>query len=217
MRGTPISSSSDFPHTAVFERAGPNGNVYTIAFDNREFVEGWRTVPMAAWFVVLIFSVIPVAMMLPDNMLHWWAVIWVIAFAASFFYFKQPWKVKRTIELDFGTDQLRVLRNGKVENSRQLTSLANLTVDEHPNAEVSRIDRMAHGEKKPKMYEKQHCLFGWFGAGGAEQVMLVNRAEWPNHQSLFEVRQAIMWAIEQAPSRNASAPASPQTIKPPLD
>ncbi len=42
MTGTLISNASDFPHTAVFEREGPAGAIYTIAFDNMEFGDGGR-------------------------------------------------------------------------------------------------------------------------------------------------------------------------------
>ena len=73
--------------------------------------------------------------------------------------------------------------------------MQNLTVENHPEAEFERADRMEKGEKTLKEAEKQHCLIGWFGPGGAEQVVLITRAEWPNLNSLFEVRQAVLWAI----------------------
>ncbi len=119
-------------------------------------------------------------------------------FAGLIIRLKHPWKMKRAIELDFGADQLRVFKGQKLKISRQLSRMANLTVEDHPDAEHARITRQEHGKKSPKDVEKQHCLIGWFGAGGAEQVMLLARAEWPCRNSLFEVRQAILWAIEQA-------------------
>jgi hypothetical protein len=222
MMGERISSESDFPKTAVYERNGPNGSVYTVAFDNREYDESWRMFFVFAWLMVLIFSLIPVAMMLPDGLIEWWIVVWLMAMAGSFFYLKQPWKLKRAIELDFGADQLRVLRNGRLDNSRRLSTMANLTVEDHPDAEVSRLRRQERRQRRPSVNEKRHCLIGWFGAGGAEQVILLTRAEWPSRHTLFEVRQAILWAIEKAgsgasPEAKEAVRAYRDTIKPPLD
>jgi len=223
MMGTRISTASDFPHTAVYERDGPNGHIYTVAFNNKEYAEGWRQWLLTVGVLVLFSGGLVGCGIVTSAQVPYWMIVWTILFIAWVVYFKEPWKVKRAIELDFGTDQLRVLRNRKVEASRQLTRLANLTVDEHPDAEAARVDRTSRGERKPSRKEKQHCLMGWFGTGGAEQVMLVSRAEWPNHNSLFEVRQAVLWAIEKASSKARGSPGfeppAPiaQTIKPPLD
>ena len=48
-------------------------------------------------------------------------------------------------------------------------------------------------------FQKQHCLFGWFGVAGAEKVMLLATVGMAaRRNSLFEVRQALLWAMETA-------------------
>lgn len=134
-------------------------------------------------------------------------------------------KMRRVIEIDFGKDEFRVLRNGSTTVKRQLQRLTNLTIERHPEAELEY--RKLNGRLGPK--QKQHCLFGFFGAMGAEKVLLVSRYEYPSQDSLYQVSQAILWAIKETASRPASAPAKaperpepqavpqPVGIKPPLD
>jgi hypothetical protein len=77
--------------------------------------------------------------------------------------------------------------------------------------------------------QKQHCLFGWFGIGGAQKICLVCKVEWPNKNSLTEAQAAIMWARERAQNDfktrqtgEAAGPAAGRRteeggMKPPLD
>lgn len=225
MTGNRISADSDFPHTAVYERAGPNGNVYTVAFDNPEYVEGFLPfLVMAGWLAVFAASVALVAVLSDARLIPWYVSL-AVAFGPAglyFWKFRQPWNIKRAIELDFGADQLRLFRNGRLEGNRRLSGMANLTVEDHPDAGASRLNRQERRQRRLSMNEKRHCLIGWFGAGGAEQVILLTRAEWPSRHTLFEVRQAIMWAIEKAgsgasPEAREAARSFMETIKPPLD
>ena len=227
MTGTRISTPSDFPHTAVYA----DGSVYTVAFDNLEYsnLRKFTTVIIGTAIVILGVVVLvgftaraATALGLPE-----FAGPAASAAIGIFLFWRgamRPFKFKRAIELDFGHDELRVLKNGKPVIRRQLTRLANLTVEDHPEAEMNRLNRQARGQNNILIEtEKQHCLIGWFGAGGAEQVMLLTRAEYPSRHSLFEVRQAIMWAMERA-SAGGTQQAGPEplapsteTIKPPLD
>jgi len=71
---------------------------------------------------------------------------------------------------------------------------------------------------------------GWFGAGdtGTNQVILLTRYEFPKIHSLFEVGQAMNWALKRYMSAVPSPsmqfvpvddeqPAKAQGLKPPLD
>lgn len=220
--GLRISSTADFKNVAVYERTGPRGRIASIVFANPEYDESWRA--NASLFGVLLVAIGFSAgvFLIPDGAQILWWVFGIAVFLLVLNKAKMPWKIKRTIELDFGADALRVLRDGKAEQQHALSRLANLTVEPHPEAEIERLARQERGEKKPTRKEQQHCLFGWFGAGGAERVMLIARAEWPNSNSLFEVRQAIIWARERTQSHKTSEPAQQAQapsggLAPPLD
>ncbi|MEZ5749401.1 MAG: hypothetical protein R3D83_05770 [Caenibius sp.] len=111
---------------------------------------------------------------------------------------------------------------------------------DHPQTELERANRMRKNLNSPGKYEKTHCLFGHFGVGGAEKVWIVQRVEWPKQNSLYEVGQAISWAMEKGrrameqqaeampplvdPLATPARQAAPQpqsdragSIKPPLD
>lgn len=130
-----------------------------------------------------------------------------------------PQRTNGAIELDFAGDQLRVLRNGRTKVTRQLTRLTNLTIEPHPQAMVEHQRR--GGKIGP--FQKTHCLFGFFGAGGAEKVLLVCRWEFPSHESLLEVLKAVQWVVEKVnsgfgPPEETGEPMQRRGgIKPPLD
>jgi hypothetical protein len=229
MTGRRISTSADFPRAVVYENAGPGGGVYTVAFDNAEFSGGREMLSMIAGILVLLASAafsgtlgdIALWLGLP-------AFAGSVATAAYGVYLMVrvfwPWTIRRAIELDFARDELRVLKGARTVLTRPLSRLANLTVEDHPDAELARQQRQQNGQKAMKNSEKTHCLIGWFGVGGAEQVMLLTRAEYPSRHSLFEVQQAVRWVMDRASSGAASAPhtdgakrRTDETIKPPLD
>jgi len=79
----------------------------------------------------------------------------------------------------------------------QLLQLKHVTVDRHPDTELERYERQEKRRKGPGIKEQTHCLFGWFGRGGAEQIILVSRLEWPCRNSLREVREAIEWVCTE--------------------
>ena len=199
-----INSPEDFPRVAIYERAGAGGPIYRVTFYNKEFVRGWSAVPRGLFGLAAGLAFVPVMAFLTvtaENM----GVSWVSGAAAGLLLYGilfanlwRPAKSLRVIELDKGADKLRVLRSGRLELERQLSRMANLTVDAHPEAEYKRAVRLEKGNQTLSDEEKSHCLIGWFGAGGAEKVVLITRAEWPCHHSLFEVRQAVLWARERA-------------------
>jgi hypothetical protein len=221
--GTRISSAADFPHVAVYQDAGP---VFSVAFKNREqrslgnqmlWMGG---IPVAV--MVFFGGVVAPAMEIDGYRGTAWGFGMLGAFilpAVMFRIAMGPTRSRRVIELDFRRDRLRVLRNGKEALARELSRLHNLTVEPHPMAQ--RETREKGGALGP--FQKQHCLFGWFGAGGAEKVMLLARWEWPNQDSLFEVRQAVQWARERRGSlrgedeAQAAGQGAPSGMKPPLD
>jgi hypothetical protein len=226
--GTSIGSAADFSRTAVYLRTEETGPVYAVAFDNPEYVSGFTWESLV--FVLLLFAAVPGGIFAAGYGqqigIPWWVTVLLelAILSAVFQRAKNPHLIPRRIELDVGRNQLNVLRKGYVEESRQLNRLSNLTVEPHPEAGFRRQERIERGEKGLKPEEKQHCLFGWFGAGGAQKVLLVARYEWPNQDSLFEVRQAIQFAREHAAGGTAESTgtgpaggtAAEDTI-PPLD
>jgi len=219
-----IDKPGDFPTVEVYERTEPTGKVYRIVFKNLEFEEEkglMGCLYTLAW--VLTFVTLPIISLwigsigVPGLL----ALLFCIGgYIVLFKKFSAPWSIDRTIEFDTRTGALRVLRKGRVEIERPYKRLVNLTVEDHPDAEFKRSDRQQRGEKNLKIEEKQHCLIGWFGEGGAEQVILLYRAEWPCRNSLFEVQQAIMWTLQKiTESIGPDDPfsAGPDTMKPPLD
>ena len=221
--GTRISTPADFPNVAVYAREELGGAVYTIAFTNMEFGTAWRrALGIAHVFLIVL---IPITLgnlgfgndLLIAAPLVYAAVLVVLNFSGISRFFP-PYPYRREIELDYRDGSMRVKRNGHLMVERSLVNLHNLTVEDHPDAEFSRRSRELRGERRLSNNEKQHCLFGWFGGGGAEQMPLVTRMEWPNRNSLYEVRQAIVWTLGQA-----AGPAAQETtgerrgIKPPLD
>ncbi|MDP2619203.1 MAG: hypothetical protein Q8P46_03355 [Hyphomicrobiales bacterium] len=217
---------------AVFEQTRATGPLFRIVFRNHEFVD--RLLPEAGWLANapanLIFAVLfvgfPFFLFAGIGVGDEIGIPWGIsaaailgAYAWGFMKFKSLRTLNRIIELEPGADRLRVLMGGTVSVERQLSRLASLTVEPHPEVEVHRMRRQERKQTRLTDAEKTHCLFGWFGVAGAEKVLLLSRAEWPNRDSLFEVRQAIEWAREQA---RGAAPQMKITggdhgIKPPLD
>jgi hypothetical protein len=226
--GTRISTAADFPTVAVYARSEPEGPVYTVAFTNHEFGTVGRLAVGGALATAGVVSVIPSLVITLFGGFQFYAgtITLAVAYVAvltvlnltGWFRVFPPYPYPVTVELDFGRDRITVKRKGRRLVERTLSALHNLTVEDHPDAEHSRRNRELRGEKRLSNNEKQHCLFGWFGGGGAEQVPLVTRMEWPNRNSLFEVRQAILWTNEKARSQAAQEfETEGRGIKPPLD
>jgi hypothetical protein len=225
MRGKLISTAADFPNVRVFEDAGP---VYRLAFKNLEqrslgnqmcWMLG-APLAMVAFFAWVVAPAMEIdgyreiagggGLLFGGFILP--AIIWRIGLG--------PMRTRCVIEVDYKADRLRVFRNGRVVVSRQESRLRNTTIASHPMAEWERHKKQ--GKVGP--FQKQHCLFGWFGAEGAEKVMLVSRWEWPPQNSLFEVRQAIRWVrkrgrdAESAGGENKrTGRAKPGGMRPPRD
>jgi hypothetical protein len=209
--GRSISTAADFSRVAVYRRVEETGPVYAVSFKNLEWVNKfrWQTVAgVATLALALPASIVGIeygaAIGIP------WYVIVVIALAVVSAVYRKctnPFVVDRVIELDYGRHWLRAPGADGAEVMQQLELLRKLTVEPHPQAEFRRQERMERGEKGLKPEEKQHCLFGWFGAEGAQKVLLVSRYEWPSQDSLFEVRQAIRFARKHANSMGAGGTA----------
>lgn len=203
-----ISSKADFPRVKIYREDGAGGPVYTIAFRNRE--ERARGPKALILITALVGGVMALAVM----------PIISIACVVIFIVMAQPANERREIALDFGKGELRVYRSGALEIRKQL-ALANLTIERHPEAEQEWHDSGG----KLGIKQKQHCLVGWFGAAGADRADLVCRVEWPRKDSLLEVRQAILWAMQQAQQEAGAVPGHDEyerqtartTMAPPLD
>lgn len=217
-----ISTKDDFPHLQVWRQERATGPLLAVVFKNREArTAGWDTVWGLGSLTLLTAGLVPIIAYFSN----WTAVAIIAVLLVILIRMIRPVWVRRAIELDFGAKALRVLKNGRVKLTRPLASLQNLTIEPHPQVEAEM--RRNPGKIGPK--QKQHCLFGWFGAGGGDKVLLVSRFEWPSQESLFEVRQAVIWALRQADGaplpEEAGAPRSaereatqkPADIKPPLD
>ncbi len=233
-----ISTPADFPNVLVFMRVENARPVMSVVFDNKEF-RTWQTTVLALVALVTLAGGVPTAIwagMSASRMgIPWGYAVAAVAVigVTSFLMLGKAWTVPYVIELDMALDRFRVLRRGRPKAERELSRLANLTVEEHPNTAYARNKRQQQGSQKISEPEKQHCLFGWFGARGAEQVLLVSRAEWPTRHSLMEVQQAIIWAKgmgealiqeaakagpEAAGHRLDGAPLTGERgLKPPLD
>lgn len=227
LTGTRVGTEQDFPNLTIWREAGGIGPIYRIAFDNLEYGGARRLIRFAA--TALLALLIPLAIwsgvLAQRAGLHWLIGIALCFALVSFASHigSRPGKIERTIELDFGNDRLRVLRGSRVEVERPRQRLKDLTVQAHPEAEFARASRLEKSIQTLKDVEKQHCLIGWFGVGGGEQLVLLCRAEWPNRNSLFEVRQAMLWAIAQGEGREVHvAEREPvrragSALNPPLD
>ncbi|MGZ8246325.1 hypothetical protein, partial [Methylomagnum sp.] len=190
-----ITGGDDFQHTAVYESNSPGSRGYRVEFKNWEYSKSdLERVFSGVLFFFGILTGMYIALILGGL----GVILALIGLAVWYNKVKSPWSVKRAIELDMGADRIQVFNGGRMEIERKLSRMENLTVEDHPEAEFARMNRQQKGEKELKEVEKTHCLMGWFGVGGSEQVMLVTRAEWPCRHSLFEVRQAILWCIERA-------------------
>ena len=127
---------------------------------------------------------------------------------------RSPIVVPRKVELDFARNLLDDLQ-GRSRRAQTPLDFTDLTVEDHPDAERARQNRTERGDKGITNKEKQHVLIGWFGTGGSEQVILLQRGEWPNRHSLREVRTAMLWARDQAASTSKSQMTD--DMHPPLD
>lgn len=224
MKGERITSPADFPTVAVMRTAAPQGTVLTLLFRNREF-GGLREILTSILAIAVLLVLVPLTVRIGFGFAKVGIPWFVAPLLTGLFYVwlyrraTHPSLYDREIEIDFGGDALRVLRNGSKVLERPLSALANVTVENHPDAEFDRTNRQERGIKTLRESEMSHCLVGWFGVGGAEQVILLTRAEWPDRRSLFEVQQALVWAKGQggAADDGRGAPAPPPTIRPPLD
>ena len=221
--GRLISDRHDFPRAQVFVRRGGGGApIYSVVFKNREphsgFAQGIVVIAILGSTVLLFWLGIskPGLQEHTGEMLIAAGAVWVIGLG----YLAWPNRVRRAIEVDLGNEQVRVLKNGKLKLSRRMSGrIPEFTIEPHPYVEWERTKTQG---RRIGPLQKQHCLFGWFGARGGEKVMLVARLEWPSRESLYEIRQAILWAIDQRPTATADAPPGPVTahrtgLQPPLD
>lgn len=209
-----ISSSRDFPNLQVFARDAHTENpVISIVFKNTEWpifsermVGNFIFVASIGWLIVYFVYVAPG--LSGDDASSGYALIGAIGLALVMMVYGamrsgRQRTVMRVIVLDWQRGQLRVLRNGRLTFSHEL-NLQDRTIEPHPETEAEL--KKLKGGVGPK--QRQHCLFGWFGAAGANKMCLLCRYEWPNQQSLLEVLKAIDWAAEKAADMRDAARGS---------
>ena len=222
--GEQISTSDDFKNVTIYRKTGPKGgSVYTLEFDNPEKIGVFRGIIFFVTILVLVLS-ISFFVILSDSLLIGFAIPIVLGFVAYFALVHPPKRVRRAIQIDTDADELRVLKKGGVVSKHKESRLHELSIGEHPDAERARSQRT---QREPSTAEKQHTLYGWFGSGGAERVALLSRYEWPRHDSLYEVQQAMHWCrvyenkarnLIQPSEKEAEAPQEKDSgINPPLD
>jgi hypothetical protein len=223
-----ITGKEDFRNLTVFRWA--NTPVYKIDFTHRERLKRkWHLIFMVVtWGLAILLYALdlmigPLGYLIPLAMISGFVVLIVES--------KQTGWVQRSIIVDAVKGKLSIWRNGKKEIERPISANMHLTVDDHPEAEIHRQERMEKKRgQKLSIQEQSHVLTGWFGARGSERVILMSQVEWPCAYSLQEVQQAIIWALERAASdmtaesTHAQEGAPPsggmspaQTINPPLD
>ncbi len=164
-----ISSSADFPHVQVYERNGPGGKIYTLAFRNPEVLSIWEGIFVVLALAGAYFGLIFLGLLYSPELSL--AILFCGLLAMGISAGKPNIarrERKREIELDYGRDTFRVFKNGKLELERQLLQLKHVTVDRHPDTELERYERQEKRRKGPGIKEQTHCLFWvvWQGRRG---------------------------------------------------
>lgn len=187
---TQITTKDDFPNVSVSKKN--NAHVYHVDFFN---YEGTAETKQSIGLAVLL----PVCALCVYSIFTDYPLLILLIFPAIIIYalFVRSREVKRTIELNFDSDLMQLYKNDKPDGgNRKVTRLYELTVEDHPDTEWERVNRQQNQKKGPGPLEKTHCLFAWFGEGGAEKIRLIDRIEWPKRNSLFEVQQAVNYAYQ---------------------
>ena len=223
MKGwTLISTLDDFANLAVYERQGRIHKDYRITFLNYdEDLDKSTKFKIQAIFAAILFLPWIVMFFISRDI----GVVMVLLLLPALFifgkYFGGPQTRRRNIILDFNNDALKVFNEnpfGKDEipmGERKLSRLNDLSVGDHPETDLERANRARKNLNGPGRYERTHCLFGHFGVGGAEKLWIVQRVEWPKQNSLYEVGQAISWAMEKGRrAMEQQAEASPPLVDP---
>ena len=240
-----ISTKNDFPNVEVWQFEMTEGPAWTVEFWNREWGLGMKGWVFAAVLVGFFFwawlagrnpeiagkgTVVLVSILLPLVMLFLIGRQWT----------KWVW---RSIEIVPANNQFRVMRwfnesgtlfkHGTTEIVKDLDGWKDMEVRDHPDADYERQERSQQDpqirtDRRLSRAEKSHVLIGYFGARGADKVILFTRAEWPTRHSLAEVQQAFLWTMEHiAGWRGDRGPGvarggntgikPPAGINPPLD
>ena len=198
-----LTSDADFPTVRIYGEKRPKGPLFSIVFMNPEdgnFLQKFLAVVLFAP-VMLAAPLLPVWFGVAEQMGYitfWkhehggWLILGTMAVgvfigAVAHFMGNPPFNVRYEIQVDHGEDHFTVYRKGRRQMWRPWSRLAAVTVGEHPDVPLELEQKK--GKLGPK--QRQHCLFGHFGIGGAEKIVLVTRWEWPPQGSLFEVQQAI--------------------------
>lgn len=221
--GRRLDQPGDFWTAALFLEEATAGPVYRVCFKNREVRETrgiagglWKVFvafPLAlfgAFGTLLMFLRIPEFIGTPGTVIAMAANVlnggegagpdaWTLTGPVGLLLlYRLAFPVRRRrIELDYGSGQMRIMKAGKVEAVLPV-EFETLTIEEHPEAVLEKIERTINNRKGPGLKEKQHCLVGRFGYGGGNESILLCRFEWPNRGSLREVQQALYFAQEHA-------------------
>jgi hypothetical protein len=211
------------------------GPLLRIEFQHQEDGGGW--LQLKGWMGMMLclavgFVATWALLQLPEDYIPegWWAagalfstLIVVPIILAGIFKVNTgpPFVAHREIRLEPVRDRFRVYRDGKLEISRRMWPKPQLTIADHPKVAIERMKPRT--TNKPRRYENQHVLIGWFGVNNADKVVLLSRWEWPRQDSLAEVGKAILFAYDVASKAAAMAehggaePKEKPGMKPPLD
>lgn len=212
-----------YPDINLLVAARDDGTTYNIvAFQNAEFrtKNDLETALMALGIVAGLF-IVPLSFQQSREFGLWGItgpLIYIALLIAAYVFTAGARYVPMKIILDPHTDQFTVCRYDEAVVTRPLSSFQRTTIGRHPEAV-----RMEEGRKfnipgtpdKITKIEKLQVLFGFFGPYDAEQVHLVERAEWPDMKTLGTLQSAINVMMTQTVSATTPKTAPPASARKP--
>lgn len=192
MKGHKISTKEDFPNITIWEENTPNGRTHRITFDNLELF------PRKHLWIYWVILALAVAFGYPAYYIPFptaehttLIVIWPGLVIGIYYLMKKPEQRKRTIELDWGAHELRVLGGKSVSITQTLRSEGFLTV-EPPDDPDPRV--------KTEKGQSEECLYGYFDGADGYKTLIVKRFDKGGRinpkrpkLTLSEVLDAIIW------------------------
>jgi hypothetical protein len=177
-----ISNAADFPGLVVYRQAGPAGPVYSVEFSHKEQPGQFGAAVFSAGILVCLGAAL------------WYGdPRWLggsVASAVVMLLAWMPRRRSRSIELDFGREEFRVYRNGRVTLRKPLPRKA-LYLAVEPHKWI-----MSRDSGVRNTGAKMHCLVGYFGIAGTDRAELMCRHERSPIGGLREVVAAVMMAWE---------------------
>ena len=207
--GICVSSESETPNVGVYERSEQDGLVSTLLFNNLEWRDYRDTKDGLKQLLALasIFTAGYLCLNLSATVkIHYggWAQagLWLAGFIfiATVFdrFFVRPVSCEKALQFYWDENKVEKYTDKKfVGEFMYGTPFPKLTVQVHPDGIERKKEKQRPESTHISHAEKTHVLIAWHGIGQAIQHFLVHRAEYPNHNSLLEVRSAILWAYER--------------------